>query len=122
MEDFFRVGEKNTKFLRAEALICNKILRGEQGTNYLSTKFFRGRPISYGGLQGPVVQRLISANPGLNLNLGFFFFCSKAFSWISFSILFRVSNHRIAGKKNKTEFAFLAFISEFKFCTNPGLS
>ena len=72
MEDFFRGMEKNMKFLGGKALICIKIFTGEQGTNYLSTKFFRGRPISYGGLQGPVVQRPISANPGLNLNLGFF--------------------------------------------------
>ena len=72
MEDFFRGMEKNMKFLGGEALIYIKIFTGEQGTNYLSTKFFRGRPISYGGLQGPVVQRPISANPGLNLNLGFF--------------------------------------------------
>ena len=72
MEDFFRGMEKNVKFLGGEALIFIKIVTGEQGTNYLSTKFFRGRPISYGGLQGPVVQRPISANPGLNLNLGFF--------------------------------------------------
>ena len=57
-------------------------------------------------LQGPVVRRPISTNPGLNFNLGFFFFCSKAFSRIIFSILFRASNHQIVGKKNKTEFAF----------------
>ena len=29
--------------------------------------------------QGPVVRRPISANPGLNVNPGFFFFCSKYF-------------------------------------------
>ena len=68
------------KFLGSDALICNKIFRGEQGTNYLSMKFVMGRPISYRGLQGPVVQRPISANPGLNLNLGFFFFVQKHFS------------------------------------------
>ena len=52
---------------------------------------------------GPVV----GVNPGLNLNLGFFFFfCSKVFSRIIFSILFRASNHQIVGKNNKTEFAF----------------
>ena len=28
-------------------------------------------------LQGPVVRRPMSANPGLNFNAGFFFFCSK---------------------------------------------
>ena len=55
--------------------------------------------------QGPVVRRSISANPGLNFNLGFFFFCSIAFSWIIF-YSFRASNHQIVGKKNKTEFAF----------------
>ena len=55
---------------------------------------------------GPVVRRLISANPGLNFNLGFFFFCSKAFSRIIFTILFRASNHQIVGKNSKTEFAF----------------
>ena len=31
---------------------------------------------------GSVVQRPISANPGLNFTAGFFFFCSKAFSRI----------------------------------------
>ena len=38
--------------------------------------------------QGPLVWRLISANPGLNFNPGSFFFCLKAFSRIIFSILF----------------------------------
>ena len=47
----------------------------------------------------PVVQRLIAANPGLNFNLGFFFFCPKAFSQIIFSLLFTASNHQIVGKK-----------------------
>ena len=56
--------------------------------------------------QGPVVRRPISTNPGLNFNLGFFFFCSKAFYRIIFSILFRASNHQIAGKKNTTEAPF----------------
>ena len=56
--------------------------------------------------QGPVVRRTISANPGLNLNLGFPFVCSKALSRIIFSILFTASNHQIVVKKNKTEFAF----------------
>ena len=71
---------------------------------------------------GQVIRRPINANPGLNFNLGFFFLCSKAFSPTIFSILFRASNHQIVGKKNKTEFAFYAFLSEFKFRTNPGLS
>ena len=73
-------------------------------------------------LQGPVVRTPVSANPGLNFNPGFFFFLSKALSRMIFSILFRVSNHQIVGKDNKTEFDFQALISEFKFRTNPGLS
>ena len=55
---------------------------------------------------GPVVRSPISANPGLNFNLGFYFFCSKAFFRIIFSILFRASDHQIVDKNNKTEFAF----------------
>ena len=42
---------------------------------------------------------------GLHFNLGFFSFCSKAFSRIIFSILFRASNHQIVGKKYKTHVA-----------------
>ena len=38
---------------------------------------------------GPVVRRPISANPGLNFNPGFYFFCSKAVFRIIFSTLFR---------------------------------
>ena len=57
-------------------------------------------------LLGPVVRMLINANPGLNFNLGILFFCSKAFSCIVFSLLFRASNHQIVGKRNKTEFSF----------------
>ena len=49
---------------------------------------------------GPVVRTLVSANPGLNFNPGFFFFLSKALSWIIFYINFRVSNHQIVGKEN----------------------
>ena len=53
---------------------------------------------------GPVIRTPVSAIPGLNFNPGFFFFLSKALSRIIFSILFRVSNHQIVGKDNKTEF------------------
>ena len=56
--------------------------------------------------RGQVVQMPVSTNPGLNFNLGFFFFLSKALSQIIFSILFRVSNHQIEGKEDETEFAF----------------
>ena len=37
---------------------------------------------------GLIVRRSISADPGLNFNLGFFFFCLKAFYRIIFSLLF----------------------------------
>ena len=72
-------------------------------------------------MRGPVVKRPISANPGLNFNPSFFFFCSKVFSRV-ISSFFRASNHQIVGRKNKTEFTSQAFISEIKFHANPGLS
>ena len=46
------------------------------------------------------VRKKLSANSKLNFNPGFFFFLSKALSWIIFSILFRVSNHQMVGKEN----------------------
>ena len=51
-------------------------------------------------VQGQVVQRPVSANPGLNFNPDLFFFLSKAFSQKIFSILLRVTNHQIVDKKN----------------------
>ena len=51
---------------------------------------------------GPADQRPISANSGLNLNPGFFFFCSKAFSWMIFSLVCRVS--KMSTKKIKPNF------------------
>ena len=56
--------------------------------------------------RAPVVRTQVSANLGLNFNLGLVFFLSKALSPIIFSILFKVSNHQIVGKENETEFAF----------------
>ena len=46
-----------------------------------------------------IVQRPISANPGLNFYPGMFFFSSKVFSLAIFSILVRVGNHQIVGKR-----------------------
>ena len=40
-------------------------------------------------------QRPISANSGLNFNPGFFFFSSKAFSRMNFSLVCRVSKHNL---------------------------
>ena len=47
---------------------------------------------------GQVVQKPISPNLGLNFNSGLSF-CSKAFSQIIFSILFRPPNHQTVEKK-----------------------
>ena len=49
---------------------------------------------------GPVVRRLISANPGLDFDPGFFFCCPKVFSRIIFPIFPKASNHRIVGEKS----------------------
>ena len=71
-------------------------------------------------LLGPVVRRPISANPGLNFNPGFFFFFgSKAFSRIIFSILFSASNHQIVSKRNTTEFAFKLSYLNSNFALTP---
>ena len=54
----------------------------------------------YEARQGPVVRRPISAKPVVKINPGFFFLCSKAFSRIIFSVIFRASNHQLVDKKN----------------------
>ena len=69
-----------------------------------------GGPCLCTRLQGPVVWKPISANPGLNFNLGFFFSSSKALPLIIFYIVFRVSNHQIVGKENEIEFVFSSLI------------
>ena len=43
-------------------------------------------------VQGPVVRRPISANPGVNFNLGFLIPLLKSLFGIIFSVLFKVSN------------------------------
>ena len=53
-----------------------------------------------------LLERRLSANPGLNFNPGFFFYLSKVISQMIFPIPFRVSNHQIVGKETRTEFAF----------------
>ena len=65
--------------------------------------------------KGLVVGRPITANPGIT---SFFFLLFRGI----FSDNFLYSNHQIVDRTKKTEFAFYAFISEFKFCTSPGLS
>ena len=71
--------------------------------------------------QGPVVQRSISPNPGLNFNSGFFISLSKSLLGKIFTILFRTSNDQIGSKKIWTEFSLKAFRPEIKSHTNPEL-
>ena len=54
--------------------------------------------------QGPVVQKLISSNPGLNCNPPFFISLFKSLLGKIFTILLRTSNNQIASKKIWTEF------------------
>ena len=55
------------------------------------------------------VQRPISANLGLNFYPGLFFVSSKVFSLAIFSILVRVGNHQIVGKRESNWICFLSF-------------
>ena len=71
---------------------------------------------------GPTCSKADNANPGLNFKPGFFSVCSKAFFLDNFLSFFRASYHQIVGKRNNTEFAFKASLSEIKFPTNPGLT
>ena len=57
-------------------------------------------------IQGPVAGGPINANPGLNFDLSFLLFRSKAFYRLIFFILYSTSNHCIAGKKTKLNFLF----------------
>ena len=58
------------------------------------------RQINKDVIQGPVVRRPISANPGLNFNPDFFILFSKASSRIFFSFLFSSSNYQTVDKKD----------------------
>ena len=49
--------------------------------------------------QGPVVQRLISANPGLNFNPGFYISLFKSRFGIILPTVFRAFNYQIVVKK-----------------------
>ena len=74
--------EVNLPFLLCFTLYLRAIFqvqgpkRHEFGGLIFGGAYFRNFMVS---LQGPVVRKLISANPGLNFNLDFFFFCSKHF-------------------------------------------
>ena len=72
--------------------------------------------------QGPVVLRLISANPRLNYNPGFFISMFKSLFGIFSSVFYGASNHRLIDKKNYAEFSLKTFRCEIRFDINPGLS
>ena len=71
----------------------------------------------------PVVQRPISANPGLNFSASFFFICSKAFPRAIFSQLFlEHSINKLYAKRMKLNVAFKLLYLNSNFTPNPGLS
>ena len=55
-------------------------------------------------LQGPVVKRPISSNPGLNFNPGFFFFCSKVFSQVISSLFLEHPIIKLLAERIKLNF------------------
>ena len=69
-----------------------------------------------------VVQRPISANPGLNFNPDFYISLFKSRFGIILPIIFRAFNYQIVLKKKQTELVLQAFRSEIKFHPNPRLS
>ena len=73
-------------------------------------------------LKSLLLEGRLALTWGCNSNPAFFFFCTKVFSWIIFPILFRVSYHQIADKKNQSELTFYVFIFEFKFRNSLGFS
>lgn len=60
-----------------------------------------------GGWAAQLFQGRLALNLDyVNFNLGFCFFCLKAFPLIIFSILIKTLYHEIADKKTESEFAF----------------
>ena len=60
-------------------------------------------------LKSSIDRRPISSNRGYNSN-PFFFLLFKSIFLDNFPLIFRVSYHQIADKKNQSELAFYAFI------------
>ena len=71
------------------------------------------------GHQGPVVRRPISAWPRVRFNPGFFFFCSKTFSWIIFSVIFKSIQSSTCWQK---ELNWIYFSSFHLGYLNPALN
>ena len=77
-------------------------------------------------LKRSIDRRPISSNSGYNSN-PFFFLLFKSVFLDNFPVIFRVSYHQIADKKNQSELAFYAFIFESHFAIalgflHPGLN
>ena len=72
-------------------------------------------------LKRSIDRRPISSNRGFNSN-PFFFLLFKSVFFYNFPLIFRVSYHQIADKKNQSELAFYAFIFEFTFRNSLGFS
>ena len=99
----------------------------------MSNNFWRSNSFD----QGPVVRRLISANPSLNFNPDFYVLLFNHLSRISFSILRRTFNHQIVDKKKCTDFEqpgpevfhfnilfkifFFSFIQAIDDCKRPNI-
>ena len=71
---------------------------------------------------GPVVRKLISANPGLNFAQGFWFSCLKALLLLITSDSLKAAKAKLLCENNLLESASLWIKSDFKNRTNPGLA
>ena len=58
----------------------------------------------------------------LGLDPGFFFFCSKTFSWIIFSVIFKSIQSSTCWQKELNWIYFLSFHLNSNFALTPGLS
>ena len=100
---YFLSQKVNCKFF-SDGYVTNSLPSCEKSLLRRKEVLFVDRPVKWKLLKaihlGPVVRTPVSTNPGLNFNPAFFFLLSKALFRIIFSILFRVSNHQIIGKKN----------------------
>ena len=85
----------------------------------LSERAWENAVQSWAGHQDPVVRRPISAWPRVRFNPGFFFFCSKTFSWIIFSVIFKSIQSSTCWQK---ELNWIYFSSFHLGYLNPALN
>ena len=121
---FPRITSKRNRYWKAVCLRRGKFvpLNAQSFGRIVCTDFCLFVSLSVRNVHlGPVFQRPISPNPGLNFNSGFFISLFKSLLRKIFTVLFRKSNDQIASKKIWTELFLKAFGSEIKFRINPGL-